>query len=103
MTRTPTDERRFAEFDSAFPEVWELFKQFTFECIAEQLSRYSADAVLHRIRWETKSAIDDGSRFKINNNYSAMYSRKFREMYPEYAGFFRTRVARVDREKREAA
>jgi hypothetical protein len=28
--RTPTDERRFAEFDAAHPEVWEMFENLAF-------------------------------------------------------------------------
>ena len=89
--------QRFSEFDAQYPKVWDLFVAFTFEVIRAGHSHYSADAVLHRVRWET--TFDVGApphEFKINNNYSAFYARKFREAFPQYAQFFRTRVSVAD-------
>jgi hypothetical protein len=87
---------KFAEIDAANPDVWRLFERFTFELIRRRFSHYSADAVLHRVRWETSSAIDDASSFKINNNWSAFYARKFHAKYPKYEGFFRLRASMAD-------
>jgi hypothetical protein len=87
---------RFAEIDAANPEVWRLFERFTFELIRRGFGHYSADAVLHRVRWETASALEDGCTFKINNNWSAFYARKFHDRHPKHDGFFRLRASMAD-------
>lgn len=88
--------RQFREFCAANPEVYELFKQFTFQAIQRGRARYSADAVFHRIRWhvdiETRSADD----FKLNDHYTACYARKFMRDFPEHDGFFETRKSAAD-------
>jgi hypothetical protein len=58
---------------------------------------------LHQIRWEVASPIDDGTGYRINNDYSSFFARKFREMHPEHARFFEMRSAKVDRQKDVAA
>lgn len=89
---------RFVNFDRLHPEVWDYFCGFAFELIRAGHRHNSADAVLHRVRWETAVAggLGSGESFKINNNYSAYYARKFHEAFPEYDGFFRTRRSRAD-------
>ena len=51
---------------------------------------YSSRAVFHALRWET--VIDSGGEFKINNNWSPFYARKFMKESPSHEGFFRSRV-----------
>jgi hypothetical protein len=87
---------RFAEIDAANPEVWRLFVRFTFELIHRGFAHYSADAVLHRVRWETAAALEDDRTFKINNNWSAFYARKFHDHYPKHDRFFRLRASMAD-------
>ncbi len=80
-------------FHEKHPLVWDLFVQFTNELIAKGFNNYSSKAVFERIRWETDQADVDGkSTFKLNNNYTAFYARRFMWMYPQHKGFFRTRV-----------
>jgi len=80
----------FEQYDLHNPRVWELFKQFTFEAISAGHTRFSADSILHRIRWET-SIITNDAHFKINNNFSADYARKFMAEYPQHNQFFELR------------
>jgi hypothetical protein len=87
---------RFAAIDAANPRMWELFRTFTFAMIQRGFRHYSARAVLHRVRWETATPLEDGSEFKINNNWSPFYARKFHQLYPDYSGFFRCRLSRAD-------
>lgn len=89
-------ESRFAEFDAQHPEVWTLFERFTLDLIRRGFEHHSADAVLHRVRWETDAG--DAEGLKINNNYAAYYGRKFHRLHPRYAGFFRTRRSQADEE-----
>jgi hypothetical protein len=92
----PGLQRRFADIDRANPNVWSLFVRLTFDRIHRGFRNYSSDAVLHRVRWETAVPLEDGSGFKINNNWSPFYARKFHDAYPQHAGFFRTRASVAD-------
>ena len=72
---------RFEAFDAENPQVYDLFKQFSFELIATGKKKSSAWLIANRLRWETaiKTTGDD---FKI---------RKFMRNYPIYHGFFVTK------------
>ncbi|MCC6526005.1 MAG: hypothetical protein IT373_25385 [Polyangiaceae bacterium] len=94
----PFDDPILAEFrvfDAENPHIWEHFERFTLMAIRAGRTRYSSDAILHRIRWhldvDTKS--DDG--FKVNDHWTRCYSRKWSETHPEYANFFERRAIRA--------
>ena len=90
----------FQEFDQAHPEIWVLFRNATFQVMERGFRNYGAKSILERIRWHT--SIEQGSRdFKINNNYAAFYARKFHANYPEFDGFFRTRVQKAHPESNQ--
>ena len=78
-------------FHVEHPEVWDLFVRFSLEMIERGYSNYSAQSVIERIRWEKDAGGDGMTAFKINNNFTAFYSRRFMRMHPQYEGFFRTR------------
>lgn len=86
---------RFWEFHKSNPNVYELFKRFTFELIQRGHKHYSSDAVIHRIRWHT-SLETTGDGFKVNDHYPAFYSRLFHRDYPEHDAFFRKRGSVAD-------
>lgn len=79
------------EFHKEYPEVWDLFCHYTNDRINRGFKNYSADAIMHRVRWETslKSPANDG--FKINNNFVTFYARRFAKEHPEHYDFFRFR------------
>ena len=93
MPRTRRDEikERFLAYHKSNPDVWKLFRKYTFELISAGNKRGSADAVLHRIRWHHKIRITETDGFKINDHYSAWYSRAFEKKFPKHAGFFKRR------------
>jgi hypothetical protein len=90
-TRRHQIDDQFREFHAENPEVWSLFCRFIFEAMNAGHKHFSADAIVHRIRWETSVVTACESKFKINNNYVTCYARSFHATYPEHAGFFRTR------------
>lgn len=90
---TPEQERRFAEFHARHPMVWIHFERFALQLIADGVRRYSADAVMHRVRWETRAGSKDG--FKVNNNWVAFYSRMWRQNHPTLRHLFAVRKQRV--------
>lgn len=86
-------EREFLEYDALHDEMWRLFRQFAFEAIRSGHSRFSADAILHRIRWFCTVEHGAGG-FKVNDHFSAFYARKFVRCFPEHARFFELRARR---------
>ena len=86
-------EERFWEMHAVNPRIYALFDRFTRMLIDRGYQHHSADAVLHRIRWATAVEMD-GDDFKINDHFSAYYSRLWMRNNPEHQGFFRCRVLR---------
>jgi hypothetical protein len=73
-------------------EVVHLFEKLALSLVARGYERYSADAILHRIRWHFQ--VERGMRdFKCNNNWTARLSRWFLDKYPVLNGFFETRAS----------
>ena len=80
----------FTQYHNENPEIWKLFKKVTFEAIDKGFKSYGSKGIFEIIRWQKAGRIkEDG--FKINNNYTADYARKFMIQFPSYKGFFRTR------------
>lgn len=85
------EDVRTAEHPPGIPDhIRELFEHLAFRVIATGRRRYSARAILHRIRWEHEIEYGD-TDFKVNNNYSARLARWFMAKHPHTAGFFELR------------
>jgi len=91
-------QERFDQYDRANPGIYELFKRFTFRMIRAGRPHYSARAIIHRIRWHTDLRAQGDDGFKINNDYSPFYARKFEREFPAHEGFFEKRRSAADRE-----
>lgn len=90
--RRQSISERFEAFDAAHPDVYQLFHKFAGDLRARGRKRYSADAILHRIRWHmATSSAATADEFKINNDYSAYYARKLAAEHEEFRDFFETR------------
>lgn len=86
----------FKEYDKMNPIIWDEFKKTALEAIKKGFKHYSSKSIFEVIRWhKTGDLKSDG--FKINNNYTADYARKFAETYPEHKNFFRTRVLKINK------
>lgn len=84
-------QRKFRYFIEKNPKVWSLFEEFTFDRINKGYSKYSADSILHRIRWETPAKTNGNDDYKINNNISSYMARRFIRIHPKYSNFFELR------------
>lgn len=72
------------------PHICDKFAELTLQVRALGIKKYSARAILHRLRWHYQ--IDRGDiHFKVNNNYSARLSRWFMKNHFGMHGFFETR------------
>ena len=93
-TGVSASEQKFRIFHEANPEVYELFKRFTFEAMNRGHQQLSAEMIINRIRWETKIITNED--FKINNDYKPFYSRLFIVEHPQHKDFFRLRQSVAD-------
>lgn len=76
------------------PHIWKAFENFTLKTIEKGFKHYSAKGIFEIIRWHSGVKANKDP-YKVNNNYTAHYARKFMEEYPQHAGFFRTRIRRT--------
>lgn len=91
----PIDEA-FSQYHAAHPEVYASFCAIALGLIRRGHQHYSADAILHVIRYKVAIKKDVLSLCKINNNFTSRYARKFMRDYPKHEGFFETRVLKTD-------
>ena len=82
------NQRKFRRYLKKNPEIWRLFETFTFDRIKKGHSKYSADSILHRIRWEAPVKKTSDSDYKINNNISSYMARHFIRKHPRHNSFF---------------
>lgn len=76
------------------PEVCSLFESMTMAVVHSGFDRYSADAILHRIRWHKH--IEKGDRdYKCNDHWTAPLARWFLKRHPELPDFFEIREKRA--------
>lgn len=87
-------QTKFDQYHNENPQVYDKFKETSFQAIVNGYKNTSSDFILHIVRWETNVGGND--IFKINNNYSAFYGRLFMKDHPEHTGFFRTRKSAAD-------
>ena len=95
-TRGLPIQQRFEVFHAHNPRVYELFRRFAREAKGAGRARFSADAILHRVRWEVTFNPDDrlGEAFKINDHFSSRYARLLIAEDPAFEGFFQLREIR---------
>lgn len=86
----------FDAYDAANPAIWTAFEHQTLWLIGQGFDRYGAKAVFEQIRYRRIVARGRAGHFKLNNNFTACYARKFMRMYPQFDGFFATRKSKAD-------
>ena len=86
-------KENFEDFHREHPEVADLFDRFALLSINAGRSHGSAGLIFERIRWEKYVKGLEGIP-RLNNNYRALYSRRFEKVNPQYKGFFRKRKRR---------
>lgn len=92
-------QKDFVEFDAANPDVWREFRGMALRLIEEGYKHYGAKSIIEAIRFHRNvSKHTGGGPFRINNNLTAYYARKFHKKYPQYNGFFETREVKGENE-----
>lgn len=82
---------KFAVYDAANPNIYTLFKRFANDLIEAGRKKLSAALIIERIRWEVNVSTVSEDSFKVSNNHTAFYARKFMDEHPQHGEIFRTR------------
>lgn len=87
---TGTIEQRFRAWIKLHPEAYEHFVLFAIQAAKQGRKRFGSKAIVERMRWYVAMEWE-GDKYKINNSFTALLSRKFIRDYPEYEHLFETR------------
>lgn len=88
--KTPDEEHpSFLAYHEANPEIYEMFKHFTFQLIGRGHQHFGPQAVMARVRFET--AVSGLGQYKIDDRYVCYYARRFAHDFPQHAEFYRQR------------
>jgi len=82
-------DERFEAVHKEHPEIYEAFKEVTFDLMRRGFQRFSQDGVMHIVRYTKSASAEDMERYRINNDYVSRYARLFINDYPEHESFFR--------------
>jgi|TARA_R110002095_G_scaffold194434_1_gene172746 hypothetical protein len=87
-------KKGFEAFNSNNPEVYKAFEAQALAAVRMKKTKVSSKQILGFIRWNMFLAIDQNETFKINDAYTAHYSRLFADNHPQHAGIFNYRNLR---------
>lgn len=84
----------YLAWDALNPHFYPLFVRFSTQ-LAERGHRHlSSKLIFERIRWESFIRTQ-GEEWKLNNNYTPIYARRFMNEFPKYDDLFRLRELRA--------
>lgn len=85
--------KAYREWDARNPHFYPLFCRFAKQLADRGHRAISSKLLFERIRWESFIRFDAGAgdAYKLNNNYTAIYARRFMRDHPEHEGLFRLR------------
>ena len=90
-------EQSFEQFHKDNPDVYTYYVQYALDWIKNNPGKISSKQIIGRIRWfmEVETKGEEAKHFKINDAFSAYFSRKFCEQFPEYEELFNFRQLRA--------
>lgn len=83
----------FKKFDKENPTVYRKFTAKTKQVWKLGRRRYSAWAVINEVRWEYFKTT--GNKYKISNDFIALYARKFMKENAKYKTFFTIKPLKI--------
>ena len=81
---------RFKNYHAKNPHVFEKFVEFARLMQKAGHTKYSANAIIHRIRWEMDIKTT-GSEFKLDDSFTPIYGRLAEYLHDDLKGFFEFR------------
>lgn len=93
--KTPDERERQARlFRKSNPHIWSTFVDLVRETAeAPGGNKFGVEMIWNVMRWKHHMTGEDGTKFKLNNNYKSFFARWFMEEYPQYGEIFETRDA----------
>ena len=88
--RTGPITRKFWEFHLANPQVFKELMRLALDLKRKGVMKYGIGSLFEVIRWH-RAMETNGSVFKLNNNYRALYARELMKYEPKLDGFFEIR------------
>ena len=82
---------RFFAYHQDNPALFGLFLRYAREAKDRGRGRFSSWMIGNRVRWYT-AVETTGPRFKVTNDYFALYARLIVYLHPEFDGFFEMRA-----------
>lgn len=86
---------RFNKFHKENPQVFKAFHHHAKMIKNRGFKTYSAWSIICVIRFNND--LSTNGKFKINNDFVALYARLLMEQCPEFDGFFKTRKMNKNR------
>lgn len=94
--RDATIEEKFMAFHQANPHVYEAMREMALELKARGFQQWGVKALYEVLRFEyAMQTSHEQGEFRLNNNYTALYSRMLMDNEPELLGFFEVRERRT--------
>lgn len=84
-------EAQFVAFHHRNPEVYDTLLVLANRWQEAGHDRVGISMLWEIVRWERGLSCEDGSTFRLNNNYRSRYARLLMANHPHLAGFFETR------------
>lgn len=78
--------KTFQQYDQEHPEIYAVYKNVAEEFIKKGAIKIGSKRIIEEIRWH--KLVKTNEYFKVSNNYTAYYARKFVNDHPHYAGIF---------------
>ena len=87
-----TIQHRFYDFCAAHPDVYWRFRGYAYEAKYAGFRRFSAHAIIQRIRWFHSIDMREGDHFKINDQFAGRFARWLAAVEPQvFVDFFEFR------------
>lgn len=83
------DKKKFVEYHLANPEIWKEFEALALKLIEGGVNHYGAKCIMEVIRYHR--TVNTKGKFKIDNDFTALYARQFARKYPQHKDFFEFR------------
>lgn len=92
MPKGATIAERFGAFHQHNPHVYRAFRSLANQLRDAGVSKGSSKLIIERLRWEYTLRTAGVEKFKISNDYTALYARLLVYREPKFLGWFQLKA-----------
>ena len=89
-------KQSFIDFHKQNPHVYKKLVDMSLQLKRRGHKKFGIKTLFEVLRWDYAMKTDSLDNFKLNNNYSAMFSRLIMHRVPELRDFFILRISLAD-------